>query len=109
MDNFNQTFYNPETELNEKYSNEIHMHRVSRGARKCDVIVQGLTFKTGEETKTFITTVSKKFGISGCYKMLPDYDAKNNVFIFTGDKRDEIRNILISSYDKDDEFIKYHG
>jgi len=108
-DNFNQDFYNPETELDEKYSNTIHMHRVNRGARKCDVIIQGLTFKTNDEIKTFVSLVSKKFGISGCNKLLPDYDTKNNVFIFTGDKRDEIKNILINTYDKDDEFIKYHG
>ena len=107
--NFSQQFYNPETELNDKYSNEIHMHRISRGARKSDVIIQGLSFKTTEETKVFISLVSKKFGISGCYKILPDYDSKNNVFIFTGDKRDEIKNILINSYGKDDEFIKFHG
>lgn len=109
MDSFNNEFYNPETELDEKYSNEIHMHRINRGARKSDVIIQGLSFKTNEETKEFISSVSKKFGISGCYKILKDYDNKNKVFIFTGDKREEIRNILINDYNKDDEFIKYHG
>ena len=106
---FNNGFYNPENELNEKYSNEIHMHRVNRGARKSDVIIQGLIFSKTEETKEFITLVSKKFGISGCCKMVQDYDTKNKVFIFTGDKRDEIREILITNYNRDDEFIKYHG
>lgn len=109
MDDFSDTFYNPETELDEKYSNEIHMHRVNRGARKHDIIIQGLNFKTTDETKAFITLVSKKFGISGCNKMLPDYDATNNVFIFSGDKRDDIKNILVKIYEKDDDFIKYHG
>lgn len=109
MTDFSDTFYNPETELDEKYSNEIHMHRVNRGARKHDIIIQGLNFKTNEETKAFITLISKKFGISGCNKMLPDYDAKNPVFIFSGDKRDNIKNILVSMYERDDDFIKYHG
>lgn len=109
IDNFDNQFYNPESELNNKYSNEIHMHRVNRGARKSDVIIQGLVFKTNEETKEFVSNVSKKFGISGCCKMMDDYDSKNKVFIFTGDKRDEIREILINNYKKDDEFIKYHG
>ena len=109
MDNFNEEFYNPESELNDKYSNEIHMHRISRGARKSDIIIQGLVFKTNEETKSFITLVSKKFGISGCSKMMEDYDKKNNVFVFTGDKRDEIVEILVKIYNKDKEFIKFHG
>ena len=109
MDNFDNEFYNPEKELDNKYSNEIHMHRVNRGARKSDVIVQGLIFKSSEETKEFLSSVKTKHGINGCYKMLADYDNKNKVFIFTGDKRDEIKEILINNYNRDDEFIKYHG
>lgn len=109
MDNFGNEFYNPEKELDNKYSNEIHMHRVNRGARKSDVIIQGLIFKSNEETKEFLSSVKTKHGINGCYKMLPDYDNKNKVFIFTGDKRDEIKEILISNYNRDEEFIKYHG
>ena len=45
-DNFNQNFYNQETEFNEKYSNEIHMHKIMRGTKKCDIIIQGLLFKS---------------------------------------------------------------
>jgi len=106
---FNQQFYNPEIELNEKYSNEIHMHRVSRGTRKSDIIIQGLIFKSNDESKNFVSLVSKKFGISGCCKSMPDYDNINNVYIFSGDKREDIKNILINKYSKDEEFIKYHG
>lgn len=109
MDNFNNDFYNPEKDLDDKYLNEIHMHRVNRGARKSDVIIQGLIFKSNEESKEFISNVSKKFGISGCCKILSNYDSKNKVFVFTGDKRDEIKEILINNYDKDEDHIKYHG
>ncbi len=107
MDNFEQ-FYNPETETNNNYSNEIHLHRVSRGTRKCDVIVQGLFFKTNEESKEFIKLV-KKIGVSGCYKMMEEYDKKNKVYIFAGDKRDQIAQILIEKYERNKDFIKYHG
>lgn len=110
MDNFDDMeFYNPENELDEKYSNTVHMHRVSRGARKCDTIIQGLIFSSNEISKEFVSLVSKKFGINGCCKKMEDYDTKNNVFIFTGDKRDEIADILINNYGRDYEFIKYHG
>ena len=109
MDKFGEQFYNPETELEDKYSNEIHLHRVSRGARKCDVIIQGLIFKTNEESKEFVKLVSKKFGISGCYKMIEDYDKKNKVYIFSGDKRDAIVEILVEKFERDIDFIKFHG
>lgn len=109
LNDFNDGFYNPETELDDKYSNEIHMHRVNRGARKHDIIIQGLVFNSNDETKDFISSIKKKFGINGCYKLIPDYDSKNNVFIFSGDKREEIKNILVETYKRDEEFIKYHG
>jgi len=108
MDNFEDKFYNPETELEEKYSNEIHLHRVSRGTRKCDVIVQGLVFKNDDESKEFIKTV-KKIGVSGTHKMMEDYDNKNKVYIFAGDKRDEIVQILVDKFNRDNNFIKFHG
>jgi hypothetical protein len=108
MDNFGEEFYNPETELENKYSNEIHLHRVSRGARKCDIIVQGLIFKNNEDSKEFIKLV-KKIGVSGSHKMMEDYDKTNKVYVFSGDKRDEISHILIEKFNRDIEFIKYHG
>ena len=109
MNNFANEFYNPETELNDKYSNEIHLHRVSRNAKKCTVIIQGLVIIPIEKSKEFITEVSKKFGISGCNKMMEDYDKKNKVYVFSGDKRDEIADILVEKYGYDREFIKFHG
>ncbi len=108
MDNFGEQFYNPETELENKYSNEIHLHRVSRGAKKCDIIVQGLVFKNIDESKEFITLV-KKIGVSGSHKMMEDYDKTNKVYVFSGDKRDEIIKILTSKFNRDIDFIKCHG
>lgn len=117
MDEFNNEFYNPETELEDKYSNEIHLHRVSRGTRKCDIIIKGLIFKTKkdekgniiDESKEFIKLVTKKFGICGCYKIVEEYDEKNKVYVFSGDKRDDIVKILVEKYNRDAEFIIYHG
>jgi translation initiation factor 1 (eIF-1/SUI1) len=108
MDNFGEEFYKPETELENKYSNEIHLHRVSRGTRKCDVIVQGLVFNDNEQSKEFIKSV-KKIGVSGTHKMMDDYDTINKVYVFSGDKRDEIAEILVNKFNRDMEFIKYHG
>ena len=109
MNNFTDEFYNPERDLDNNYSNEIHLHRVSRNTKKCNVIIQGLVFESVEKSKEFITEISKKFGISGCHKMMEDYDKKNKVYVFSGDKRDDIVNILVEKYNRDREFIKYHG
>jgi len=108
MNNFGEEFYNPETDLENKYINEIHLHRISRGTRKCDVIIQGLIFKTDEESKEFMKLV-KKIGISGSHKIVEDYDKTNKVYVFSGDKRDEIVKILTEKFNRDEEFIKFHG
>ena len=108
-DNFSNTFYNAETELNLNYDNEIIIHKQLRGSKKCDTIIQGLIFNTKEENKEFISKIKRKLGIGGCQKMIEDVDKKNLVFIFTGDYRDKIKDILIQEYGKIDEFIKYQG
>lgn len=108
INSFDQNFYNPETELNDKYLNEITMHKITRN--KCfDIIIQGLIFKTDAEYKEFTKFIASKFGIGGCYKIVKEYDEVNKVFIFKGDKRDAIKDVLIEKYGKDDEFIKYVG
>lgn len=106
--NFNEEFYNPETELDQKYSSKITMYKVVRG-RKSDIIIKGLILKTPEEIKKFITSVSSKFGIGGCHKIIDEYDKTNKVFVFTGDKREEIKKIIISQYGIDQDFITYVG
>lgn len=105
---FGEQFYNPEKDLNQKYLDEIHMHKIMRG-RKCLIIVQGLVFPSDTEAREFITKISSKHGTGGSYKMNLEYDDKKKIFIFNGDKRDEIRDMLVQDYGKDEEFIKYHG
>ena len=102
-------FYNPETELNLNYDKEIIMHKQLRKSKKCDTIIQGLIFNTKEESKEFISKIKRKLGIGGCQKMIENLDNKNLVFIFMGDYRDKIKDILIQEYGKVDEFIKYQG
>ena len=109
VNSFNNNFYNPETEINTNYDNEIHIHRQSRNVRKCKTIIQGLVFKTKEENKLFISKISKKFGIGGCQKMMDDIDKDKIVFVFDGDCRDKVKDILILEYGKDEDYIKYHG
>ena len=108
INNFNEGFYNPETELDQKYSSKITMYKVVRG-RKSDIIIKGLILKTPEEIKKFITTISSKFGIGGCHKIVDEYDKTNKVFVFTGDKREQIKKIIMDQYKIDQEFITYVG
>ena len=107
-DSFNQ-FYTAETELNLKYKNEIHIHKQLRNGKKCNIIIQGLNFSTKQENKDFILKIKSKFGVGGCQKTMEEIDKINPVFVFMGDIRDKIRDLLIKDYGKEDEFIIYHG
>lgn len=106
---WNNNFYNPENELETKYSNTIHMHKVMRNGKKSNIIVQGLVFSNETDIKDFISKISTKCGTGGSYKMMEDYDKKNKVFMFNGDKREQIKQVLMSDYGKEEDFIKYHG
>jgi translation initiation factor 1 (eIF-1/SUI1) len=89
-------------------NNEIHMYKQARG-RHCDTVISGLKFETKEETKTFISTIKKKFGIGGCQKLMEDINKDEPVFVFTGDLRDKIIKILVEVYNYDSKLIKKHG
>ena len=84
-----------------------------RKLNTCDTIVSLLRNKNFEisqdDAKKFLSIVTSKLGIGGSHKMIKEYDSVNKVFSFSGDKRDEIKDILVNEYDKDEEFIKYHG
>ena len=109
INNVDDIFYNPETEINEIQTNEIHMHQINRGVKKSQIIITGLIFKTDSESKEFLSMIQKNYGINGSYKMNKEYDDKYKVFKFTGRNRDSIRNILITKYGKNEEIIKYFG
>lgn len=84
------------------------MYKQSRG-RRCDTIISGLEFKSKDETKTFLSSIKKKFGIGGCQKDIPDIDKNNQVLLFTGDLRDKIIKILVEEHKINPSLIKKHG
>ena len=88
--------------------NEIHMYKQARG-RNTDIIIVGLLFNNKDNSKIFISSIKKKFGISGCQKMMDDMDKENPVFVFTGDFRDKIIKFLVEKYNCDTGAIKKFG
>ncbi len=104
----NQDVPNQEQTDTKTINKEIHMYKQAR-KRSCDTVISGLKFNTKEMTKTFMSTIKKKFGIGGCQKTMDDIDKENPVFVFTGDLRDKIIKILVEDYKYDSKLIKKHG
>lgn len=88
--------------------NEIHMYKQARG-RNTDTVIVGLKFNTKENSKTFVSSIKRKFGISGCQKNMEEMDKENPVFVFTGDLRDKIIKVLIDDYKCDAKAFKKFG
>ena len=94
--------------LSNTSDNEIHIYKQSRG-RKSDTIISGLIFENKDDTKLFLSSCKKKFGIGGCHKMLLEINKDMMVFVFTGDMREKIKKLLINDYSKNEDLIKVHG
>ena len=112
--NFDDNIFNPSNNdcfINEK---EIHIYKQKRGGRKYDTIIQGFQLSENEEvnkseSKKFITMVKKKFGKGGCQKIMEDFDKVIPVFTFQGDIQEEIQDILIKDFNKNEDKIILHG
>ena len=57
----------------------------------------------------YLKTIKKKLGIGGCLKKMEDYDEKNDVFLFTGEYSEKIKDYLVKNCNKNEDFIKFHG
>jgi len=77
--------------------NEIHMYKQARG-RNTDTVIVGLKFNTKDNSKTFVSSIKRKFGINGCQKIMEEMDKENPVYVFTGDLRDKIIKVLVDDY-----------
>lgn len=100
VNNVDNEFYNPANEFSTNIQ-EIHIHKQQRNGKKCTLTITGLKFDSKDSDKKFISDISKKLGISG--------HKKDDTFIFTGDKREQIKQLLIDNYNKNSEFIICHG
>lgn len=88
--------------------NEIHMYKQARG-RNTDTVIVGLLFNSKDNSKSFVSSIKRKFGIGGCQKIMEEMDKENPVFIFTGDNRDKIIKVLVENYKCDISAIKKFG
>jgi len=91
------------------FNDNIHIYKQIRNARKCQTIINGLTFKNPQDEKEFLSKVTKKFGIGGCKKKVEEINSHNLVYVFMGDYRDKIKQFLIKEYNKEDSCISIHG
>ena len=80
-----------------------------RGNKKFQTVIQGLKFKNDKDRVEFLKNMKKKIGIGGCSKKFDDIDSNYEVFVFTGDYSDKIKDYLVNDYNKNEDFIKFHG
>jgi translation initiation factor 1 (eIF-1/SUI1) len=97
-----------EEKIKEKYENLIYIHKRKRNGKKCITYLQNFHLDA-EKHKKFMTNTQRIFQSSGSYKMNPEIDEKECVYIFNGDFQDILKEILIIQYKIDKDRIKCTG
>ncbi len=99
-----------ENRLKDKLENNIYIHKRMRNGRKCITYIQNFKLDK-DESKVFLSNVQKVLNSSGSYKTdkKDEEFSSEKVYIFNGDHRDKIKEILINEYKIDEENIKFSG
>ncbi len=103
------TDFSNSNKIDSNFSTDIHIYVQQRGTRKADTLIKGLFFDNLQESKAFLSHIKKKFGINGCIKKMEELDPDNDIFQFSGNYSEKIKNVLILNYSKNEEDIKLHG
>jgi translation initiation factor 1 (eIF-1/SUI1) len=103
------TDFNNSNQIENNLYSDIHIYVQQRGTKKADTLIKGLFFHEQQESKNFLSHIKKKFGINGCIKKIEELDPVNDIFQFSGDYSEKIRDVLIKNYSKNEENIRLHG
>jgi translation initiation factor 1 (eIF-1/SUI1) len=103
------TDFNNSNQIDNNFSSDIHIYVQQRGTKKADTLIKGLFFTELQESKNFLSHIKKKFGINGCIKKIEELDPVNDIFQFSGDYSEKIKDVLIKNYSKNEENIRLHG
>ena len=103
------TDFNNSNKIENNLSSDINIFVQQRGTKKADTLIKGLFFNELQESKNFLSHIKKKFGINGCIKKIEEIDPVNDIFQFSGDYSEKIKNVLILNYSKNEENIRLHG
>jgi translation initiation factor 1 (eIF-1/SUI1) len=103
------TDFNKSNEIENNLSVDINIFVQQRGTKKADTLIKGLFFNELQESKNFLSHIKKKFGINGCIKKIEEIDPVNDIFQFSGDYSEKIKDVLIKNYSKKEENIRLHG
>ena len=103
------TDFNNSNQIENNLSSDINIFVQQRGTKKANTLIKGLFFPELQESKTFLSNIKKKFGINGCIKKIEEIDPDNDIFQFSGDYSEKIKDVLIKNYSKNEENIRLHG
>lgn len=103
------TDFNKSNEIENNLSSDINIFVQQRGTKKANTLIKGLFFTDLQESKNFLSHIKKKFGINGCIKKIEEIDPVNDIFQFSGDYSEKIKDVLIKNYSKKEENIRLHG
>ncbi len=97
-----------EKKIDDKIKNMVYIHKRMRNGKKCNTYIQNFHLEKKEE-KEFLSKMQTITCSSGSYKMYPEIDPENKVFMFNGDCIDIIKDILKNEYHIKEDMMKTTG
>ncbi len=97
-----------EKKIEDKLKNMVCIHKRMRNGKKCNTYIQNFHLEKKEE-KEFLSKMQTITCSSGSYKMFSEIDPENKVFMFNGDCKDIVKDILMNEYHIKEDMIKFTG
>jgi translation initiation factor 1 (eIF-1/SUI1) len=89
--------YDLTNELDEKFDDIIHLYKINTNGRKCITVMKGM-----ELTRDMHTLFKQKLATNLFEKSVNEY-------CFNGDKREELKILLMKNYGRSSKSIVLHG
>lgn len=99
--------YDPNKDLDEALGGNIHIYNLATHGRKSLTVIVGLELSK-EQEKIFLSKGKDKLSTAGYKKLIPEYDPKNESFVFNGDKRIECQELISKLFSIPDDKFNIH-
>jgi translation initiation factor 1 (eIF-1/SUI1) len=99
--------YDPTKELDEKFDDIVHLYKLNTNGRKCITIMKGMAFSQ-EKEKDFLKQAKTNLSTNGFKKVIPEYGS-DHVYCFNGDKREELKDLLVKNFNRPTAAFVFHG
>ena len=96
-------------ELEKTLNEKIDIFIINTHGRKHNTIVKGFYLDIAEDRKKFIKDAKNKLSTTVFEKLIPEYHKSKEVIVCFGKKGEEIKEFLMTHYQKSEDIFEIHN